>query len=241
MTNAQKIAALTELCHDSEFLMYIHPEEQALVKRLLELYTHDLVITGDAHEPWRSFINTCLDNDTEPYMEYLKSEKWREFRKKIIEEKNSTCEICGLRTNDTSMLHVHHLNYETLGHETPLDVALLCVHCHERVHEVKELMKGFEKRLPEKYKQIKRVFFVKEEGLRNRLQNVLQELKKEQRKVLHEIESSEGSIANAYADAIKSVFIGLEHPNKPRLANIILETCGQEKHQVLPQSVTKLL
>ncbi|SMB96314.1 Resolvase, N terminal domain [Thermanaeromonas toyohensis ToBE] len=66
----------------------------------------------------------------EEYEEYLKSEKWQEFRKAVIEHYGYQCVLCGEKKG----LEVHHLHYETLGCECVDDVVVLCRDCHVRVH-----------------------------------------------------------------------------------------------------------
>jgi len=73
--------------------------------------------------------------DKESYRAYLRSPKWKEKRKELLEEANYECEDCGSKKN----LQVHHLNYDNLGEEElGEDVEVLCKDCHED----KEIEKG---------------------------------------------------------------------------------------------------
>src|SRR5699024_10020211 len=56
------------------------------------------------------------------YKEYLKSEKWRDFRAAKLKETNFSCEMCKSKKN----LHLHHLTYKNLGNESDNDVMVLC-------------------------------------------------------------------------------------------------------------------
>ena len=72
------------------------------------------------------------------YREYLQSEHWKKFRTRVLIIRNR-CEICNLGNSWSRFfygqsLNVHHLTYETLGHEKDTDVAVLCVACHAREH-----------------------------------------------------------------------------------------------------------
>lgn len=64
------------------------------------------------------------------YNRHIHSSVWKNFRKKILEERDNKCEKCGY----TRRLHLHHLNYDNFGHELPEDVQVLCNTCHEKVH-----------------------------------------------------------------------------------------------------------
>lgn len=68
-----------------------------------------------------------------PYSEYLKSDHWQSFRKRILKSANYTCSIC--HANES--LHVHHRTYENLGDEYYKDVIVLCENCHKLFHKDK--------------------------------------------------------------------------------------------------------
>lgn len=65
------------------------------------------------------------------YSDYLNSEKWREksFRYKI---KFPICEYC--RKNKS--VHVHHRNYQNVGHEKYWDLIATCEECHKKQHGI---------------------------------------------------------------------------------------------------------
>lgn len=66
------------------------------------------------------------------HKEYLKSPKWKSFRKAILERSEGFCEYCFKKS---SVLHVHHLTYERWGNERAEDVMALCEICHEEIHD----------------------------------------------------------------------------------------------------------
>ena len=66
------------------------------------------------------------------YWDYLKSDHWQNFRRKILKHRNR-CKRCGSKEN----LQVHHRYYKNgkgsiLGRERSRDVEVLCRACHER-------------------------------------------------------------------------------------------------------------
>jgi len=64
------------------------------------------------------------------YIEYLKSEEWKEKRKLIMQQANWTCSKCGAKATQ-----LHHLNYNNIGEEElDIDVIPLCKDCHDEIH-----------------------------------------------------------------------------------------------------------
>jgi hypothetical protein len=69
------------------------------------------------------------------YRNYISSEKWQRRRKEFLRA-NSSCNECGvsrkraIETYDQD-LHVHHKNYQRVGHELDSDLEPLCLRCHE--------------------------------------------------------------------------------------------------------------
>jgi 5-methylcytosine-specific restriction endonuclease McrA len=63
---------------------------------------------------------------SEYYINYLKSDTWRQRRLAKLEQSGFRCKRCGERNN----LEVHHLNYKRLGNEDPSDLIVLCQSCH---------------------------------------------------------------------------------------------------------------
>ncbi len=64
------------------------------------------------------------------YIEYLKSDEWKERRKYLMELAGGSCSKCGEKATQ-----LHHLNYDNLGdEELEVDVIALCKDCHEEIH-----------------------------------------------------------------------------------------------------------
>lgn len=72
------------------------------------------------------------------YQRYIHSEEWREKSEQIIATRGGVCETCGR----SEFLGVHHLNYETLGHERDEDVKVLCIQHHSMKHSGKLIRHG---------------------------------------------------------------------------------------------------
>lgn len=69
------------------------------------------------------------------YLEYLESPNWWAVRKAAMRRANFRCQRQkpGEPRHD-GPLDVHHLHYDTLGHEGPDDVIVLCRPCHRAEH-----------------------------------------------------------------------------------------------------------
>lgn len=64
------------------------------------------------------------------YVEYLKTEFWKQTRLSVHDAKGYRCERCGVKAW-TATHDVHHLTYVHVGAELWEEVALLCRPCHE--------------------------------------------------------------------------------------------------------------
>lgn len=67
------------------------------------------------------------------YEDYLKSDHWKNFKQKAIQNANYKCQLCG---NKEEKLSVHHNNYKNKGKETFDDVVVLCDKCHKKFHNI---------------------------------------------------------------------------------------------------------
>ena len=68
------------------------------------------------------------------YSEYLKTEHWALLKMATRSLYAHSCIMCG--KNDVE-LHVHHIRYDTRGHEDVYkDVECLCVGCHKEIHDI---------------------------------------------------------------------------------------------------------
>ena len=64
------------------------------------------------------------------YIEYLKSDEWKEKRKYIMDMADWTCSKCGNKATQ-----LHHISYDNLGdEELDTDVIALCKDCHDEIH-----------------------------------------------------------------------------------------------------------
>lgn len=70
---------------------------------------------------------TKTPEHSKEYKEYIKSERWKVFAKKVIEWWGGRCALC----YGTRKLQVHHRTYERLGHELMTDCVCLCSKCHK--------------------------------------------------------------------------------------------------------------
>jgi 5-methylcytosine-specific restriction endonuclease McrA len=60
------------------------------------------------------------------YDKYIRSKAWKVKRETFLVAYHHQCVICGNKKN----LHVHHLHYQTVGHEKLEDVVVCCRRCH---------------------------------------------------------------------------------------------------------------
>lgn len=64
------------------------------------------------------------------YREYLRSDKWRRKREKVMERARGRCEVC--RINRATQ--VHHKTYERVYREPMSDLVAICESCHLDEH-----------------------------------------------------------------------------------------------------------
>ena len=69
-----------------------------------------------------------LAQETPPpdYDKYIRSKAWKIKRDAFLAHYNHQCVVC----NSKEHLHVHHLHYQSVGHETTEDVTVCCRRCH---------------------------------------------------------------------------------------------------------------
>ncbi len=72
------------------------------------------------------------------YKEYVKSIDWGERKKQLTDAYGHACELC----QKSGLIHVHHNNYKTRGHEHDEDLMILCKDCHYKFHEARHVAKG---------------------------------------------------------------------------------------------------
>jgi 5-methylcytosine-specific restriction endonuclease McrA len=103
-------------------------------------------------------------NSKESYKLYLKTEHWKETRKKRLVLDDFCCIFCKSKKS----LQVHHLNYKRVGKENIVeDLITVCKFCHERIHNKKhnkKIKKQKKSKSKVKFKKIKGICkFVEEE------------------------------------------------------------------------------
>lgn len=65
------------------------------------------------------------------YNEYLKTDIWKDKRRRVLERCGGVCESCLINPAE----HVHHKQYSYYyGHEPLFDLVGVCVPCHELLH-----------------------------------------------------------------------------------------------------------
>ncbi len=64
------------------------------------------------------------------YQKYLKSDKWKEKREKILKKRGRVCQLC----QSIHQLHLHHLTYRRRYNEKDIDLLIVCYKCHASIH-----------------------------------------------------------------------------------------------------------
>lgn len=72
------------------------------------------------------------------YKTYLKSDKWKRKRIKVLERDNYKCKAC--ETNKATQ--VHHTSYEFVYDEPLFDLVSVCKPCHDKIESIKLENKG---------------------------------------------------------------------------------------------------
>lgn len=79
----------------------------------------------------RAAAERAQPGNREEYDDYLRSERWRQFRSLILRRAGGSCEGCLSAPAE----HIHHLTYAHRGAEFAFELIALCAACHERIHE----------------------------------------------------------------------------------------------------------
>jgi hypothetical protein len=66
------------------------------------------------------------------YHDHLKSEKWKEKRRLVIQKQNNICQGC----LNAEIDDIHHLSYDNLGDELLFQLIGLCRDCHKKTHGI---------------------------------------------------------------------------------------------------------
>ena len=178
-----------------------------------EYFNHVMSVLNEA---WKETEFWYVDNQSQPYKEYLQSEHWKKKRREAIAEGGGKCMICG----NTDNLHVHHITYEHLGNEAIYELACLCHECHQDVHVIKEKMKGEKKRLTPISDQWREDAYKDLKKRKDKMNERYQEMRKK------ELSENMGVI-----DALSESYVALlgyktVRKNLPTIGKMIGETCG---------------
>jgi hypothetical protein len=66
----------------------------------------------------------------EKYAAYLKSDRWRDLRARVLQRDGGLCRGCFLRP----AAEVHHMTYQHCYDEFGFELISLCAECHHRIH-----------------------------------------------------------------------------------------------------------
>lgn len=83
--------------------------------------------------------------DNEKYLNYLKSDKWKNIAKERMKIDGFTCCMCGSRGTPANVLEVHHVAYKAIYHEEERiyqDLVTVCRRCHLLLHTVMNRVTG---------------------------------------------------------------------------------------------------
>ena len=77
-------------------------------------------------------LNIEKANRTEFYNNYIKSDKWKAIRLKVLKRDNNLCQAC----LEAPAQDVHHLTYCNIGDELMYELLSVCRDCHfNRIHK----------------------------------------------------------------------------------------------------------
>lgn len=86
---------------------YIHKKEEEDRKEFFEFVKNRKTLTGVT------------------YVDYIKSDEWKNKRQLVLKRDNYTCQICGKKAEQ-----VHHLSYAHRENEYLFELVSLCEQCH---------------------------------------------------------------------------------------------------------------
>ena len=88
----------------------------------------------------RNEMHRAIDSDAwqSAYIEYRKTQAWRDKRALVMKRANGICEGCGIKSAEV----VHHITYDHVGHEHKegeflFELLAVCTSCHSRIHKKK--------------------------------------------------------------------------------------------------------
>ena len=73
------------------------------------------------------------------YKKYLGSREWKERRAEWMSRNDCDCYCCGKKWRKG--FNLHHRTYERLGKEKDTDMVMVCLPCHDQIHELYRIVK----------------------------------------------------------------------------------------------------
>ena len=107
-------------------------EYESVKKLLVILQNHGYIQIIEPSDTRRFLESRTMFKPALYYEDYLKSEEWQALKRRAFAYHGAGCQICGA----TEGLQVHHLTYEKGVLADPEDLAILCPHCHKKVHAI---------------------------------------------------------------------------------------------------------
>lgn len=68
------------------------------------------------------------------YRQYINSDYWVQRKALYFKTHPKVCTVCGA----TDKIHLHHINYDSVGYEGDCDLEPLCENCHRVLHSIKD-------------------------------------------------------------------------------------------------------
>lgn len=88
----------------------------------------------------RKEMQRAIDSDAwhSAYIEYRKTQAWRDKKNLVMKRSRGLCEGCGIKSAEV----VHHITYDHVGHVEPegeflFELLAVCISCHSRIHKKK--------------------------------------------------------------------------------------------------------
>lgn len=128
------------------------------------------------------------------YIEYIKSKKWKTFRRDYFKKFKKECYVCGATKN----IHLHHKTYKNFMDEKFEDVIPLCEHCHKEIHRLS-------KYATDEYKEVILNKFKNEHG--GKYKNKINKNKNKNKKILYDKDEIKNYTINFLTDKNISYFL----------------------------------
>ena len=80
------------------------------------------------------YVKDSLLTNQENHRKYLKSGIWKRKRNFILNKRGCKCEICKMKF-EKEKLNIHHKTYRKWGAEYQNHLQVLCLNCHNKLHD----------------------------------------------------------------------------------------------------------